>query len=51
MDLSLVIAIVCGLLAVALVVLFVVFGRSQAQFRMDIGGSTPRASGGSDNST
>ena len=51
MDLSLVIAIVCGLLAVALVVLFVVFGRSQAQFHMDIGGSTPRASGGSDNST
>ena len=48
MDLSLVIVIVCAVLAVALVVIYLVFGRSEANFTFDIGGAAPRASGGSD---
>ncbi len=51
MDLSLVIVIVCAVLAVALVVIYLVFGRSEANFTFDIGGAAPRASGGSDSST
>ena len=51
MDLSLVIIIVCALLAVALIVVFIVYGRSEAAFTLDIGGSAPRASGGSDSSS
>lgn len=51
MDLTLLIVIVCVVVAVALVVVFVVFGRSEANFTFDIGGSSPRASGGSDSST
>ena len=51
MDFSLVIVIVCVVLAIALVVVFIVFGRSEANFTFDIGGSAPRASGGSDSST
>ena len=51
MDLSLVIAIVCLIVAAALVVVFLVFGRSEAIFTMDIGGAAPRAAGGSDSST
>ena len=51
MDLSLIIVIVCAVLAVALIVVFIVFGRSEAAFTMDIGGASPRASGGSDSST
>lgn len=50
MDLSLVIVIACVVIAVALVVVFVVFGRSEANFTFDIGGASPRASGGSDSS-
>ena len=50
MDLSLVIVIVCVVLAVALVAVFLVFGRAEANFTFDIGGSAPRASGGSDSS-
>ena len=50
MDLSLVIVIVCAVLAVALIVVFVVYGRSEAAFTLDIGGASPRASGGSDSS-
>lgn len=50
MDLSLVIVIVCAVLAVALIVVFVVYGRSEAAFTFDIGGASPRASGGSDSS-
>ena len=51
MDLSLIIVIVCAVLAVALVVVFLVFGRSEANFTFDIGGAAPRASGGADSSS
>ncbi len=51
MDLSIVIVIVCAVLAVALIVIFIVYGRGEAAFTFDIGGSAPRASGGSDSST
>lgn len=50
MDLSLVIVIVCAVIAAALIVLFIVFGRSEAAYTLDIGGGSPCASGGSDNS-
>ena len=50
MDLSLVLIIVCVVVAMALVVVFIVFGRSEANFTFDIGGASPRASGGSDSS-
>lgn len=50
MDLSLVIIIVCVVLAIALIVVFLVFGRSEGAFTLDIGGASPRASGGSDTS-
>ena len=51
MDLSLVIILICLSVAVALVVIFFVFGRGEANFTIDIGGASPRASGGSDSST
>ena len=51
MDLSIVIVIVCAVLAVALIVVFIVYGRGEAAFTVDIGGSAPRASGGSDSSS
>ena len=51
MDLSLVIILICLAVAVALVVIFFVFGRGEANFTIDIGGASPRASGGSDSST
>ena len=51
MDLSLVIVLVCALLAVALIVIFLVYGRSEGVFTLDIGGAAPRASGGSDSSS
>ena len=50
MDLSLVIIIVCVVLAIALIAVFLVFGRSEGAFTLDIGGASPRASGGSDTS-
>lgn len=50
MDFSLLVIIVCAVLAVALVVVFLVYGRSEGAFKLDIGGSAPRAAGGSDNS-
>ena len=50
MDLSLIIICVCGVVAVALVIVFIIFGRSEANFTFDIGGASPRASGGSDSS-
>ena len=50
MDLSLVIVLICAILAVALVALLLVFGRGEANFTFDIGGAAPRASGGSDSS-
>lgn len=51
MDFSLVIVLVCGVAAVTLVVLFLLFGRGEANFTLDIGGSAPRAAGGSDTSS
>lgn len=51
MDLMLIIVIVCAVLAVVLVGLFVVYGRGEANFTFDIGGSAPRAAGGSDTSS
>ena len=51
MDLSLVLVIICAVLAVALVVVLIVFGRSEANFTFDIGGAAPRAAGGSDSSS
>ncbi len=50
MNLSLVIIIVCLVLAAILLVLFFVFGREEASFTFDIGGGAPRAAGGSDES-
>ena len=50
MDLSFLIVIICVVLAIALIVVLLVFGRSEANFTFDIGGSAPRASGGSDSS-
>lgn len=51
MDVSLIIVIVCCVLAVALIIVFIVFGRSEGAFTLDIGGASPRASGGSDSSS
>ena len=51
MDFSIVIVVVCLVLAVALVVIYLVFGRSEANFTMDIGGAAPKAAGGSDSSS
>lgn len=50
MDLSLLIVIVCAVIAVVLIALFLVFGRSEAAYTFDIGGGAPRASGGRDES-
>lgn len=51
MDFSLLIVVICLVLAVALVVIYLVFGRSEANFTMDIGGAAPKAAGGSDSSS
>lgn len=50
MDLSLLIVIVCAVIAVVFIALFLVFGRSEAAYTFDIGGGAPRASGGRDES-
>ena len=50
MDFSHVIVAVCIVLAVLLILLFLVFGRSEAAYTFDIGGGSPRASGGRDES-
>ena len=50
MNLSLVILVVCVLLAAVLIVLYFVFGRSEAAYTLDIGGGAPRAAGGRDES-
>lgn len=50
MNLSLVIVIVCALVALVLLVVFLVYGRSEVNFTIDIGGASPRAQGGSDSS-
>ena len=51
MDLSFLIVIICVVLAIALIVVLLVFGRSEANFTFDIGGAAPRAAGGSDSSS
>lgn len=50
MDLSLLIVIVCAVIAVVFIALFLVFRRSEAAYTFDIGGGAPRASGGRDES-
>lgn len=50
MDLSLLIVIVCAVIAVVFIALLLVFGRSEAAYTFDIGGGAPRASGGRDES-
>lgn len=50
MDLSLLIVIVCAVIAVVFIALFLGFGRSEAAYTFDIGGGAPRASGGRDES-
>ncbi len=50
MDFSLAILIVCVVIAVALIILFFMFGRSEAAYTLDIGGGAPRAAGGRDES-
>lgn len=50
MNLTLLIVAIVGALAVALVVVFIVFGRGEGRFTFDIGGAAPRAEGGSDTS-
>ena len=50
MDFSLIVIIVCAVLAAALVVVFLVFGRSEGTFKLDIGGGGPKAAGGNDES-
>ena len=51
MDVEVVIVAVCGVIAAVLVILFVVYGRSEGAFSLDIGGAAPQASGGSDESS
>lgn len=50
MSLTVILIIVCVAVAAALVAVFLVFGRSEANFKFDIGGGGPKASGGSDTS-
>ena len=50
MSFTVIIIIVCVAVAAALVAVFLVFGRSEANFTFDIGGNGPKASGGSDSS-
>ena len=50
MSTTLVIIIVCAVLAAVLLAAYVFFGRTNAPLTMDIGGAAPRAAGGSDKS-
>lgn len=50
MNFTLLIIIVVGVLAIALVVIFLLFGRGEGRFTFDIGGAAPRAEGGTDTS-
>jgi penicillin-binding protein 2 len=50
MSFTVIIIIVCVAVAAALVAVFLVFGRSETNFKFDIGGNGPKASGGSDTS-
>lgn len=50
MDVSLIIIGICIVLAIALLVIYVRFGRSEEPFRFDIGERAPQASGGKDDS-
>lgn len=50
MDLTLVIVVACAAVAAFLVVAYLTYGRGQSGFTFDIGGATPRASGGSSES-
>lgn len=50
MNMTLVIVIVCLAIALALILVFIVYGRGESRFTLDIGGSAPRAAGGTDES-
>lgn len=50
MSFTVIIIIICFAVAAALVAVFLVFGRSETNFKFDIGGNGPKASGGSDTS-
>ncbi len=50
MNLTIIIIILCVAVAAVLIAVFLVFGRSEANFKFDIGGNGPKASGGSDTS-
>ena len=50
MSFTVIIIIVCVAVAAALIAVFLVFGRSETNFKFDIGGNGPKASGGSDTS-
>ena len=50
MTATIVISLVCLVIAGALIVVYLLFGREEARFTMDIGGGAPRAAGGSDTS-
>lgn len=51
MDVKLIIIVLCVVVAIGLLVVFLVFGRGETNFTMDIGGASPRAAGGSDTSS
>lgn len=51
MDFSIILLVICAVLALVLLFVFLRFGRSQASFKLDIGGAAPKASGGNDKSS
>lgn len=50
MSMTTVIVVICLLIALALIVIFLIFGRGESRFTFDIGGAAPRATGGAGNS-
>jgi penicillin-binding protein 2 len=50
MSMTILIVLACVAVAVVLIIIFFIFGRGETRFTFDIGGSTPRAAGGSDTS-
>lgn len=51
MNWSVIIILICVVLAILLVAIYLLYGRNETNFQMDIGGATPRAAGGSDTSS
>ncbi|MBF0911313.1 MAG: penicillin-binding protein 2 [Atopobiaceae bacterium] len=48
MNLTLIILACCAIAAILLIIIYIWFGRKNSPFTLDIGGGTPKASGGSD---